>query len=174
MSRKCHLQNFLKKLFKNPLTKEGIYSIIVERTKRGPLVKRLRRGPLKAEAWVRFPYGSPKKRQALRSECLSLFWCLARGISPGDEVAGFVYPDRRSKSLLFRRRERGSSSTMKFPYFTLHSECLSLFCASHEESHPATKSLGSKHCSAASVSEALQGGANSRTGHQKEHIRTTS
>ena len=26
----------------------------------GPLVKRLRRGPLKAESWVRFPYGSPK------------------------------------------------------------------------------------------------------------------
>lgn len=25
----------------------------------GPLVKRLRRSPLKAESWVRFPYGSP-------------------------------------------------------------------------------------------------------------------
>ena len=30
----------------------------------GPLVKRLRRDPLKVETWVRFPYGSPKtKRQ---------------------------------------------------------------------------------------------------------------
>lgn len=26
---------------------------------KGPLVKRLRRSPLKAESWVRFPYGSP-------------------------------------------------------------------------------------------------------------------
>ena len=31
-----------------------------------------------------------------------------------------------------------------------------------------------KHCSAASPREALQGGANSRTGHQTKHIRTTS
>ena len=31
-----------------------------------------------------------------------------------------------------------------------------------------------KHCSAASPREALQSGANSRTGHQTEHIRTTS
>ncbi len=34
-------------------------SIIVGQPTNGPLVKRLRRGPLKAETWVRFPYGSP-------------------------------------------------------------------------------------------------------------------
>ena len=28
----------------------------------GPLVKRLRRSPLKAESWVRFPYGSPNNK----------------------------------------------------------------------------------------------------------------
>ena len=30
-------------------------------TNHGPLVKRLRHGPLKAETWVRFPYGSPNR-----------------------------------------------------------------------------------------------------------------
>ena len=40
----------------------------------GPLVKRLRRGPLKAESWVRFPYGSPKLNplQIVKS-CKGLF-----------------------------------------------------------------------------------------------------
>ena len=35
----------------------------------GPLVKRLRRSPLKAESWVRFPYGSPAKQKGHSIEC---------------------------------------------------------------------------------------------------------
>ena len=34
---------------------------ILDKCINGPLVKRLRRHPLKVEAWVRFPYGSPHK-----------------------------------------------------------------------------------------------------------------
>ena len=47
---------FLQKL----LHFDFCYDIIL--SVNGPLVKRLRRSPLKAESWVRFPYGSPKKK----------------------------------------------------------------------------------------------------------------
>ena len=55
-------RTFYKKLFKNHLTNGEKGSIIIGQPTNGPLVKRLRRGPLKAETWVRFPYGSPTKR----------------------------------------------------------------------------------------------------------------
>ena len=45
--------------FKNLLHFQKPFVIIVERSANGPLVKRLRRRPLTAKAWVRFPYGSP-------------------------------------------------------------------------------------------------------------------
>ena len=43
------------------------------------------------------------------------FWWLVRGISPGDVVAGFAYPNRRSASSLARRRARVYSASLKFP-----------------------------------------------------------
>ena len=43
--------------------------IIHKHLTNGPLVKRLRHGPLKAETWVRFPYGSPAKQKGHSCEC---------------------------------------------------------------------------------------------------------
>ena len=47
----------------------------------GPLVKRLRRSPLKAESWVRFPYGSPNIKmieyQGLKEKLDTLFLYLS-------------------------------------------------------------------------------------------------
>ena len=36
----------------------------------GPLVKRLRHGPFTAVTWVRFPYGSPTKKQECKCSVL--------------------------------------------------------------------------------------------------------
>ena len=50
---------FFQIFFKNLLHFQKRCDIILNVN--GPLVKRLRRSPLKAESWVRFPYGSPIK-----------------------------------------------------------------------------------------------------------------
>ena len=47
--------------------------IIHKHLTNGPLVKRLRHGPLKAETWVRFPYGSPKTK-GHQIRCPFCFW----------------------------------------------------------------------------------------------------
>ena len=52
-------RSFFKNFFQKLLQFDFSCAIILSVS--GPLVKRLRRSPLKAESWVRFPYGSPKK-----------------------------------------------------------------------------------------------------------------
>ena len=56
---------FIKKSFKKLLTKRKNCGRMVERLRNkhinGPLVKRLRHGPLKAETGVRFSHESPNK-----------------------------------------------------------------------------------------------------------------
>ena len=59
------LNIFFKKLLQN----ENSCGTISKQFKNGPLVKRLRRSPLKAESWVRFPYGSPAKQKGHSQEC---------------------------------------------------------------------------------------------------------
>ena len=51
------------------MQKEKTCAIIFKHLTNGPLVKRLRRSPLKAESWVRFPYGSPAKQKGHSNEC---------------------------------------------------------------------------------------------------------
>ncbi len=48
------------------------FCVIIPPLQKGPLVKRLRHRPLTAKTWVRFPYGSPKKKRH-SSECLFFF-----------------------------------------------------------------------------------------------------
>ena len=48
---------------------------------KGPLVKRLRRSPLKAESWVRFPYGSPEKEKSELLVRTFLFSINAKGLA---------------------------------------------------------------------------------------------
>ena len=54
-------KNIFLIFFQKPIaiSKKVCYNMQVNR--QGPLVKRLRRRPLTAKAWVRFPYGSPKR-----------------------------------------------------------------------------------------------------------------
>ena len=55
--------------FKKLLQIKNLYVIIPKQLTNGPLVKRLRHGPLKAETWVRFPYGSPKRKTGTLCAC---------------------------------------------------------------------------------------------------------
>ena len=82
----------------------------------GPLVKRLRHGPFTAVTWVRFPYASPTKKQALRSECL--FFCFVprtrnRTHSRISRAVFFCYVthSRHRRALAFLR-ESGSNNSL--------------------------------------------------------------
>ncbi len=55
------------------------YGIIPMFQRNGPLVKRLRHGPLTAVTWVRFPYGSPKKQYPNLGYC---FFVILEQIEP--------------------------------------------------------------------------------------------
>ena len=77
---------------------------------KGPLVKRLRRSPLKAESWVRFPYGSPAKQKGHSHECP---FCFAATLYESTHLQiceqiwiGFAFSTKTVVSLLAKGRAK--------------------------------------------------------------------
>ena len=79
-----------------------------------------------------------EKTDTITVSVFSILWCLVRGISPCDEVAGFETLLRPSP------REARKTEQIPVPIRIPSRYPLFLFYGdSYEESHPATKSLGS-------------------------------
>ena len=82
--RKKEIIKFCQKSFEKLLTKQKNYDRIIKRQINGPLVKRLRHGPLKAETGVRFSHGSPKtKTTPAVVFCFCAPWSSERGDKRG-------------------------------------------------------------------------------------------
>ena len=63
--------------FKSDFRYHKLFRCLFVGTLSGPLVKRLRHGPFTAVTWVRFPYGSPKRRGNFRQKIVSSFVLLS-------------------------------------------------------------------------------------------------